>query len=267
LIMTSAVYRQASARRPELDAVDQDNRLLGRMNVRRAEAEAIRDSILAVSGKLSLKRFGPPVPVMPDDVGQVVIGVDTRDSAGRPSGKAVSLGDDVFRRSIYVQVRRSMPLGMLETFDAPTMTSSCNCESRSNSTVAPQSLILMNSEFLLDQAKRFAERLTREAASPAARVDLAWKLAFARPPRANERQAALDFLQQQAVAFGPPAKTTAATPVIAKAARPVAGKPAVAAKPVSLVKPSGAAAVDPLERALANLCQALLSSNEFLYVD
>ncbi|HEY5315444.1 MAG TPA: PSD1 and planctomycete cytochrome C domain-containing protein, partial [Pirellulales bacterium] len=166
MIMTSAVYRQASARRPELEAVDPDNRLLGRMNVRRAEAEAIRDSILAVSGKLNLKQFGPPVPVMPDNVGQVVIGIDTRDSAGRPSGKEVSLGDEVFRRSIYVQVRRSMPLGMLETFDAPTMTSACNCESRSNSTVAPQSLILMNSEFLLEQSRLFAARLMREAAGP-----------------------------------------------------------------------------------------------------
>jgi hypothetical protein len=274
LVMTSAVYRQASARRPELEAVDPDNRLLGRMNVRRAEAEAIRDSILAVSGKLNLKQFGPPVPVMPDEVGQVVIGIDTRDSAGRPSGKAVSLGDDVFRRSIYVQVRRSMPLGMLETFDAPTMTSACNCESRSNSTVAPQSLILMNSEFLLEQAQQFAARLVREASNPTARVDLAWKLAFARPPRADERQAALEFLNQQAAVLTPATKLVAATPATAKAAagkpvsgKSVSGKPVVAAKAVSLVKPSGSPTVDPAERALANLCQALLSSNEFLYVD
>ena len=201
LLMTSAAYRQSSARRPELDAIDPDNRLLARMNVHRAEAEAIRDSILAVSGKLSAKPFGSPVPVMPDEVGQVVIGVDTRNSAGRPSGKTVSLGDDVYRRSIYVQVRRTMPLGMLETFDAPTMTTTCNCESRSNSTVAPQSLILMNSEFLLEQAGFFADRLAREASDPASQIVLAWQLAFARPPRPEEKQAALAFLEEQTAAF------------------------------------------------------------------
>ncbi|HWC89255.1 MAG TPA: hypothetical protein VG433_06365, partial [Pirellulales bacterium] len=100
-------------------------------------------------------------------------------------------------------------------------------------------------------------------------VDLAWKLAFARPPRADERQAALEFLNQQAAVLTPAAKLLAATSATAKAAagKPVSGKPAVTAKAVSLVKPSGSPTVDPAERALANLCQALLSSNEFLYVD
>ncbi|HWA99553.1 MAG TPA: PSD1 and planctomycete cytochrome C domain-containing protein, partial [Pirellulales bacterium] len=123
LIMTSAVYRQSSGRTDELDRVDPENRLLARANVRRAEAEVIRDSILAVAGKLNPTQFGKPVPVTPDEVGQVVIGVDTRDTAGRPTGKKVDLGEAVYRRSVYIQVRRSLPLGMLETFDAPTMTS------------------------------------------------------------------------------------------------------------------------------------------------
>src|SRR5262249_45117084 len=74
LIMTSAAYRQSSRRTPELQKLDPDNRLLGRMSVRRLEAEALRDAILAVSGKLNAKPFGPPVPVMHDDVGQVVLG-------------------------------------------------------------------------------------------------------------------------------------------------------------------------------------------------
>ena len=119
MIVTSTAYRQSSQHRAELDAVDPENRLLGRMSIRRLEAETLRDALLASSGRLSAKMFGPPVPVTPDDVGQIVVGVDTRDSAGRPSGKVVDLGEDEFRRSIYVQVRRSKPLGMLETFDAP----------------------------------------------------------------------------------------------------------------------------------------------------
>jgi hypothetical protein len=238
LLMTSSVYRQTSRATPAQIAVDPDNRLLSRMNILRAEAETIRDSILAVSGKLSSKRFGPPVPVTPDEVGQVVIGVDTRDSAGRPTSKTVSLGDDVFRRSIYVQVRRSQPLSMLETFDAPTMTSNCNCEIRSNSTVAPQSLILMNSEFLVEQAGLFAARLQATAKEPAAEIDLAWKLAFARAPSDSERTGALAFLQSQATSFQS-----------------------------NKLNADKSVASNPQSRALTTLCQALFSSNEFLYID
>ncbi len=232
LIMTSSVYRQASPHRADQEGIDPDNRLLARMNVRRFEAEAIRDTILAVSGKLNPKPFGRPIPVTVDEVGQVVLGIDTRDSAGRPTGKNVSLGDELFRRSIYIQVRRSMPLGMLETFDAPTMTTNCNCESRATSTVAPQSLIMMNSQFLLDQAAEFAARLDRDAPGDLQQqVRLAWQLAFARLPSQDEIRMAVEFVEQQTPTFDAKDK------------------------------------VPPRSRALASLCQALLSSNEFLYVD
>jgi hypothetical protein len=231
-IMTSSVYRQSSKQRPELSELDPENVLLARMNVRRAEAEVIRDAILAVSGKLNPKRFGPPVPVTPDEVGQVVLGNDTRDSAGRFTGKNVSLGDEAFRRSVYVQVRRSLPLGMLETFDAPTMSSSCNCEARSTSTVAPQSLMLMNNEFLIEQAGYFAERIEREAGNKLDdEITLAWRLAFSRHPSTTERKHAVEFVAEQTASFDAKDKTP------------------------------------PRTRALTNLCQALLSSNEFLYVD
>ena len=69
LIVTSSAYRQSSNHRAELDAIDPENRLLGRMSMRRLEAEMLRDSLLAVSGRLSDKMFGPPVPVTPDDSG------------------------------------------------------------------------------------------------------------------------------------------------------------------------------------------------------
>ena len=89
-IVTSAVYQQPSERGALLDALDPENRLLGRMSVRRLEAEGIRDSLLAINGRLSGKRTAA-VPVTPDDAGQVVVGVDTRDSAGRPTGKVIPL--------------------------------------------------------------------------------------------------------------------------------------------------------------------------------
>ena len=152
LIVTSTVYRQSSRRRPDVDAFDPDNRLLGRMSVRRLEAETIRDSILAAGG-MTDTLYGPPVPVMPDEVGQIVIGVDTRDSAGRPSGKIVPLGSAEFRRSIYVEARRSMPLGMLQAFDEPLMTP--NCERRATSTVSPQALFMMNSPLSRNRRRRW----------------------------------------------------------------------------------------------------------------
>ena len=239
-IVTSAVYRQSSERRDSLDAIDPENRLLGRMNVRRLEAESIRDSLLAINGRLSSKMFGPAVPVTPDDTGQIVVGVDTRDSAGRPSGKIVPLGEDEFRRTIYVQVRRSRPLGMLEPFDAPLMKP--NCELRTSSTVAPQSLLMMNSAFVVEQSEAMAERVEREAGSdPLAQFQRAWLLAYSRMPTEVASRAGVAFLMEQVA-------------LVSQAAA------AVPADPKKTPAPPGRVA-------LAHLCHALISSNEFLYVD
>ena len=193
LLVTSTAYRQSSVHRPELDAVDGENRLLGRMNIRRLEAEVVRDAVLAVSGKLIDRPFGSPVPVSPDDVGQIVLAVDTRDSAGRPSGKVESLGDDEFRRSIYVQVRRSMPLGVLEPFDLPRMTP--NCEERAASTAAPQALLMMNNPFVIQQADLLASRVRENAGTDlAAQAKLAWRLVFGRTPLESDVQSGVEFL-------------------------------------------------------------------------
>jgi len=240
-ILLSTAYRQSSMRRDDLEAVDPDNRLLGRMNVRRLEAETIRDALLATSGRLTSALFGPAVPVMPDEVGQIVVGVDTRDSAGRPTDKVVPLGGDEFRRSVYVQVRRTQPLGMLEPFDAPMM--SPNCEVRASSTVAPQSLLMMNSEFIVREAAALAERVAREAGEdPGAQFRRAWQLAFSRAPSEAESAAGAQFLVEQAAiadsktADPPPADDTTKPP-------------------------------PPARTALVHLCHALVISNGFLYVD
>jgi hypothetical protein len=231
LLMTSTAYRQAAVRDPRRDAVDPDNRLLSRFSVRRLEAEVLRDAMLAVGGKLNRRMFGTPVPVMEDEVGQFVIGIENKNGENRP-GAVLPLFGEEFRRSVYVQVRRSRPLGVLDTFDAPAMTP--NCDARASSTVAPQALLLMNSAFVAEEARAFAERVTREATDPAARVALAWELAFGRPPDAEQTRAGLDFLARQAEQFRkkPPA--------------------------------NGA---DPGRESLVDLCHALLSANGFLYVD
>ena len=231
-IMTSSAYRQSSQRDADAAQLDPDNRLLGRMSVRRLEAESIRDSILSVSGSLCLKMFGEPVPVRENDVGQVVIGKGMKDLARGTVAAAPLPAGEVHRRSVYVQVRRSLPLGILEAFDAAT--AEPNCERRNSSTVTPQALLLMNNDFLVEQSEAFAARLVREAGSdPKAQVIRAWRLAFAAEPTADEVSDALAFLARQAEQF-----------------RSAAIKPG-----------------DPPRQALATFCQALLSSNRFLYVE
>jgi mono/diheme cytochrome c family protein len=234
LIVLSRAYRQSSRLDAIAHKVDPDARLLWRMPVRRLEAEIVRDAVLSVSGRLYTRLYGPPVPVTPDEVGQVVLGVDLRDGAGRPTGRTALLGQDLNRRSVYVQVRRSKPLTVLETFDAPVL-EPCS-DRRSSSTVAQQALLLMNSRFATDNAAAFAARLRRDAGNDLrAQLRRAWLLAYARPPAAGELADAEAFVHAQAALYR-------------------AGK-----------RPREAPS--PEAQALAVLCQALLSSNAFLYVD
>jgi hypothetical protein len=238
LIMTSTAYRQASEVDAATATVDPDDRLYARMPLKRLDAEALRDRILATSGALNLRQFGPPVSVREDAAGQVVVGAEV------PAGSEPPAGHEAFRRSVYVQVRRSQPVAMLHVFDQPVMET--NCERRVVSTVATQSLMLMNSEFILQQAGYFAGRVRKEAGGdPARQVTAAWQLAFGRDPDEAERQRALEFLASQ---------SGVAPPAVAAAAGAGTPPPAASAQPPS---------VDPL----SNLCQVLLSSNEFLYVD
>ncbi len=189
----------------------------------------MRDGVLAVSGKLTVKPFGPAVPVRENDVGQVVVGKGTKDLA-RGSVTEVALPEgEVARRSVYVEVRRSMPLAVLEAFDAAS--TEPNCEARLASTVTPQALLLMNSDFIAEQAEAFAARVRSEAgADPRAQVERAWRLAFATEPGEKQVREAVEFLAGQAEVFR---------------AKPQAAE----------------------ERALATFCQALLGANRFLYVD
>ncbi|MDE0819304.1 MAG: DUF1553 domain-containing protein, partial [Pirellulaceae bacterium] len=152
-IMTSTVYRQQARRTPEADLVDGSNRYYSHFPVHRLEAETIRDSVLAVSGRLNKTLFGPSVSVTADATGQIVVTGDKQ------------------RRSVYIQVRRTQPVAILKSFDAPVM--EVNCTDRTNSTVATQSLMLMNSEFILGFSKAFAERLNEEAAQQIPLEDVA----------------------------------------------------------------------------------------------
>ncbi|SKB06438.1 Planctomycete cytochrome C [Prosthecobacter debontii] len=244
LILSSTTYRQSSLRDAERERIDPDNRLLSRMNVLRLEAETLRDSFLAVSGKLNPKLGGQPVPVTFNEEGQIVIGIDTRDAAGRQTGKFVTLEGEEYRRSIYVQARRSTPLEMFATFDAPAMTDP-NCASRPVTTVSPQSLLLMNNGYMREHAQDLALRVQREAGPDLEKqVQRAWELSFSRSPSMSDQLEAMALVKAQTEHYkSHPAKLEH-----------------VAAAPEKKD-------ADPALLGLAALCHALLSSNAFLYVD
>ena len=233
-IMMSTVYRQVSVRTAALNRLDPDNKLLGRMSVRRLEAEIVRDALLAVSGKLNPKQFGQPIPVTVDDQGEVVVGVDTRDGVGRPSGRIVPLHGEECRRSVYIMVKRTSPLGILETFDGPMVTPSCG--SRTPTTVATQALLLMNNRDVMLQAGAFADRIEREAGrATTAQIRLAWSYALAQSPAPEDLEAGETFLAAQQKVYDERKRL-----------------------------PGGQTAA---QLALANYCHALICSNGFLYVE
>ena len=241
LILTSTAYRQGSVH-PDSQNADPDNRLLGRMRLRRRDAEGLRDGMLAVTGRLNTNMFGRPSPVAVNAQGQVVVGKQAKDANGDPTGVNAIDGDE-FRRSIYVQVRRSTPVGVMETFDAAAI--SPNCEARAVSTVPPQSLMMMNDQFVLERAQDLAVRLRRESPGNArGQVTLLWRLLFANEPDNLELQRSLVYLAEQAETIR--SFTDAA---------------------IEKKKDAKTAVPDAPLQALASLCQTLLGSNRFLYLD
>ncbi len=234
LMMLSSAYRQSSVRLEDHDRIDPENRLIGRMNIRRLDAETLRDSLLMIAGNLTNQLFGPSVPVAPDEAGQIHVGVDTRDGAGRPTGKVVPLYAQEFRRSIYVQVRRTMPLDMLDTFDGPALAP--NCTIRNSSTVAPQSLMLMNNEFVHHQSEVFAAQVCKDVGKDLrTQARFAWVSALATQPTQAQLDSTVTFLESTA--------------------RDLAHLNSEKEPELNMRK------------ALSVYCQALFNSNAFLYVD
>lgn len=265
MLVCSRAYRQVSLRSDALDAQDPDNRLLGRMPVRRLEAEAIRDAMIDVAGMRTGGMFGPPAPVNPDDVGQVIVGSATRDGNGIMVAQS-SDDPQQYRRSIYVQVRRSMPLGVLEPFDLPAL--SPNCDRRTASTVAPQALLLMNNQVSLKLAERFAQRLVREVGDdPQAQVRRGLLLAFGVDAAPSDIADACRFLDSQRTYFAQQAADQEQAGQKQAGQQEKKADQSAQSKPAAKKSTADAAPLAPDVQALALFCQALLSSNQFLYVD
>lgn len=178
-ILMSRAYRQSSQLTDELAHRDPDNRLLSRMRLYRLNAESVRDSLLAVAGKLDLRPFGPPDPVVVRADGLVT---------SQP-------GTDGWRRTVYVQQRRKEIPTILETFDLPQMMP--NCVRRPNSTVAPQALLLLNNGLVRELSLSMAQRIQREvAADREEQVRSIFAIALSRHPDETELAWAVESLTE-----------------------------------------------------------------------
>jgi hypothetical protein len=187
LIMTSATYRQSSTHWSDGAAkADPNNTLLSRMNRRRIEGDILRDSILAVSGRLNPERGGPGVfPEMPPELADLKI---KNRLVWEPPNGAESL-----KRSVYIMLRRQLEVPFLNVMDAPALNETC--ERRFVSTTSLQALSLMNGQLVTGESEHFARRVSERAGNDsAAQVRLAFELALARPPDADELKRSLEYL-------------------------------------------------------------------------
>ena len=239
LMVLSATYQQSSLVTPDdprhvkAIEVDGQNKFLWRARRRRLEGESLRDSMLQVSGELNPRMFGPSAkPQLPKDLSNL---------AWKPDEKE----EDQNRRSIYVLAKRNLRYPLFDAFDLPDMHHSC--ARRPTTITAPQALLLLNSEFSCDRARHWAGRLLADDSDDdAALVTRAYKAAFGRAPQSDEIVMGREFIQAQTAA----AETRAA---------------AADETVMPIPMPSGMKAARG--RALVDFCQALLNTNEFLYLD
>tara|TARA_R110002111_G_scaffold2705_3_gene17890 strand:- start:14658 stop:17753 length:3096 start_codon:yes stop_codon:yes gene_type:complete len=212
MILNSQAYRQSSLEHETGRQKDLNNQLLWHFPLQRLDAEAIRDAMLSISGELDLKMGGPYVPTSKTAELKVVV------------NESVS---GAFRRSLYLQQKRTQVPNILEVFDAPSIV--FNCTQRTPTTVPMQSLSLLNSEFALNRAAKLNERLQQEPEKDQdAKISLVMLLVFGRNATPEEIVLANEFLKQQSNNYT--AKTNAT------------------------------------QLAWNDLCQMLMASNSFLYV-
>ena len=186
-IVMSATYRQASVSRVALEQVDPLNRLLGRQNRLRVDAEIVRDLALSASGKLITRIGGPPVyPPQPSGVYAF-----TQKKKNWPT----SVGPDRFRRTMYTFFYRSSPHPMLTVFDTPRFNVTCTRRSRSNTPL--QSLMVANDPGLFELVEALADRVMTERSREEERLHRMMQLCFCRPPTEAEDEFLMTFLENQ----------------------------------------------------------------------
>ncbi len=218
LILKSSVYQMSSQADADVLTADPENLLLSRFRLQRLEAEQIRDSVLAVSGRLDESLSGKTVPLRNR---QFVFNHTSVDHTKY----------DSLRRAIYLPLIRNNVYTLFEQFDFPDPTMPTG--NRNSTVVAPQALLMMNSELVMDSASALAEQLLDSEADDQSRITALYRRTFGRKPSDGEVGRALAFIAEM---------TSQAL--------------------------TGSASFDPDQRrqAWSLLCQGLLASNEFIYV-
>lgn len=181
IVLSEAYGRSSTPPNPDWKEVDPDNRYLTFFPVKRLEAEAIRDSILAVSGRIDLEKGGKTVPLRNR---QMVFNHTSKDHTTY----------DSLRRTSFLPIVRNNVFNLLPLFDFPDPTMPTG--NRQSTVIAPQALLMMNAPLLRESASAFAHRVLGTESEPKARVELAWQLAYARSPDSTELGAALAFLDR-----------------------------------------------------------------------
>ena len=234
-IVSSAAYRQSAlptlAAVDAARAVDPENKLLWRARQRRLEAEALRDAILAVAGTLNEQVGGPGIK--PRIRPELLAGSKRNEW---PDVKQE--GPEHYRRSVYIYVKRQLPFPLLELFDQPNTAQTC--ERRDENVMPTQALLLMNDEFVAEQAAHFADRILAEAkGDPERQVRLAVRRALGREAVSVEVEETAEFLRR------------AAAENIRKS------------NSINNLRHQKT----PEREALIDFCHVLFNSNEFAYVD
>jgi hypothetical protein len=186
IIVLSAAYRMSSEAGALARQKDPENRLLHSMPVRRLEAESIRDSVLAVSGTLDRTVYGKSVKPFISPY---------QDGRGKPATGPLDANG---RRSVYIEVRRNFLTPLLMAFDFPVPFTTIG--NRGTTTVPSQALMMMNNEFVNQQAEKWATRMLREFTDPKERIHGMFVEAYGRPPEAAEIASIDGFLSEQAAA-------------------------------------------------------------------
>ncbi|MFM7159866.1 MAG: DUF1553 domain-containing protein, partial [Planctomycetaceae bacterium] len=179
LMLTSRAWRQVSRPSAEAARLDPDNRWLSHMPVRRLEAEAVRDTLLAVAGELDARMGGPGVNVY----------FTNKTEGGGPPGPL----DGDRRRSVYLKIRRNAHHSLLEVFDAPKPSTTRGRRDQTN--VPAQALAMLNDPLVLDQARKWGARVAARPAPAPRRAAEMFEAALGRPPTPAELALLLDELR------------------------------------------------------------------------
>ncbi len=269
-IMTSRAYRQSTQRADieQVRAKDPQNRLLAHFAPRRLSAEELRDAVLRVSGELNPELGG--VPAMPEVNLEVALQPRMIQFSIAPAYQPSPKPAERNRRSIYAYRVRGQADPFMEVFNQPSPNDSC--ERRDASSVSPQALTMLNSDYMTKRSIAFALRLEREETRLAGRIQRAYQLAFSRAPEAGMSAKSAEYVTAMEAhhrAISPRA-VPYPTRITRSLVEELTGAPFEYEEWLPVYEnyqpDTQPWEVGPSTRALADFCLLLFNSNEFAYV-